>query len=89
MTDRPVQPAPAASLAAKDRPDLLHLKVNEVKTAVAVAAGRKFLGYPLWCAREGQVKRAVAAKAKETFKQRIRQLTRLSGGRSLPEWPSS
>jgi len=65
--------------------DRLHLKVNEAKTAVALASGRKFLGYAFWYGPGGEVKRAVAAKAKETFKQRIRQLTRRSGGRSLAE----
>jgi len=65
--------------------DRLHLKVNEAKTAVAPASGRKFLGYAFWYGRGGQVKCKVADKAKETFKQRIRQMTRRSGGRSLPE----
>lgn len=62
----------------------LRLKVNEAKSAVASVAGRKFLGYSFWHAREG-VKRKVAAKPLATFKQRIRQLTRRSGGRSMPE----
>jgi len=65
--------------------DRLHLKVNEVKTAVAPATGRKFLGYALWRSAGGQIQCAVARKALETFKQRIRQITRRSGGRSLPE----
>jgi hypothetical protein len=65
--------------------DRLHLKVNEAKTAVAPASGRKFLGDAFWYGPGGQVKCAVAAKAKETFKQRIREMTRRSGGRSLPE----
>ena len=65
--------------------DRLHLKVNEAKTAVAPASGRKFLGYAFWYDPGGQVKRRVADKAQETYKQRIRQLTRRSGGRSLPE----
>ena len=65
--------------------DRLRLKVNETKTAIAPAAGRNFLGYAFWYARGGQVKCAVAGKAKETFKQRIRCMTRRSGGRSLPE----
>jgi group II intron reverse transcriptase/maturase len=62
----------------------LRLKVNETKSAVASVAGRKFLGYSFWFAKEG-VKRGVAAKPLATFKQRIRQLTRRSGGRSMPE----
>jgi group II intron reverse transcriptase/maturase len=64
--------------------DRLHLVVNTAKTAVARATGRKFLGYALWL-RAGEVKRAVAAPALATFKQRIRELTRRSGGRNLPE----
>ena len=65
--------------------DRLHLRVNEAKTAVARASGRKFLGYAFWYGPGGQVKCKVADKAKETFKQRIRHMTRRSGGRSLPE----
>lgn len=65
--------------------DRLHLKVNEAKSAVTPATGRQFLGYAFWYAPDGQVKCAVAAKAKEAFKRRIRGLTRRSGGRSLPE----
>ena len=65
--------------------DQLHLKINESKSAVASAFGRKFLGYSLWAAPKGEVKRAVSKKARETFKQRIRQLTRRSGGRSMTD----
>lgn len=65
--------------------DKLHLKINESKSAVASAFGRKFLGYELYVTRKGQVKRAVSRKAQETFRQRIRQLTRRSGGRSISE----
>ena len=60
----------------------LHLSVNESKSAVASAYGRKFLGYAFWGSSQG-VKRAVAVKARKQFKQRIRELTRRSGGRSL------
>lgn len=65
--------------------DRLHLKVNEAKTAVAVAFGRKFLGYCLWRSPGDQVKRAVAGKAIDTYKARIRRITRRSCGRSLAE----
>lgn len=65
--------------------DRLHLKVNETKTAVARVYGRKFLGYCLWRTTKGEVKRAVANKAIDTFKQRIRQITRRTGGRSLSD----
>ncbi len=63
----------------------LHLKVNESKTAVTSAFGRKFLGYCLWLGPRDEVKRAVAATAIKTYKRRIRQITRRSGGRSLSE----
>ena len=69
----------------RKRYDRLHLKVNEAKTAVVAAYGRKFLGYALLRSAGGRVKCTVARKALETFKQRIRELTRRSGGRSLPE----
>jgi RNA-directed DNA polymerase len=63
----------------------LHLKINESKSAVADAFGRKFLGYSLWLAHDGTVRRAVSIKALATFKQRIRQMTRRSIGRSMTE----
>lgn len=67
------------------RYDKLHLKVNESKSAVSQAFGRKFLGYELWLARKVEVKRAVSKQALETYRQRIRQLTRRSGGRGISE----
>ena len=63
----------------------LHLTVNETKSAVASVFGRKFLGYSLWVAKGGQVKFRVADKPMATFKQRIRQLTGRSGGRSMEQ----
>lgn len=64
--------------------DRLHLKVNEGKSAVASAFGRKFLGYCLRAGVGGAVKRGIAPQAIATFKQRIRELTRRNSGRSLP-----
>lgn len=63
----------------------LKLQINEAKSAVASAFGRKFLGYELWVAKGKEVKCAVAKKALDNFKARIRQLTRRSGGRSMGE----
>ena len=63
----------------------LKLTVNEAKSAVASVFGRKFLGYSLWVARGQEVKRRVADKPLATFKQRVRQLTRRSGGRSMQQ----
>jgi group II intron reverse transcriptase/maturase len=62
----------------------LRLKVNEAKSAVASVKGRKFLGYSFWFAKE-DVKRRVADKPTATFKQRVRQLTRRTCGRSMAE----
>jgi len=61
----------------------LNLMVNEAKSAVTSVFGRKFLGYSFWVARGGEVKRRVADKPLATFKQRVRQLTTRSGGRSM------
>ena len=63
----------------------LRLQINEAKSAVASAFGRKFLGCALWVAKGKEVKCAVASKALDNFKARIRQLTRRSGGRSMSE----
>ena len=63
----------------------LRLTVNETKSAVARVFGRKFLGYSLWVAKGGEIKRRVADNPMATFKQRVRQLTRRSGGRSMAE----
>ena len=65
--------------------DRLHLKINESKSAVACVFGRKFLGYALWQAGNGEVRRGVSEKALEAFKQRVRQLTRRNGGCSMEE----
>ncbi len=63
----------------------LKLQINEAKSAVGSAFGRKFLGYALWVAKGREVKCTVAPKARDNFKARIRQLTRRSGGRSMDE----
>lgn len=65
--------------------DKLYLTVNETKSAVGSVFGRKFLGFSFWVAPKGQIKCKVAAKARASYKQRIRQLTRRSGGRSMAE----
>ena len=63
----------------------MKLQINEAKSAVASALGRKFLGYELWVAKGREVKCAVAHKAQDHFKARIRQLTRRSGGRGMEQ----
>ena len=61
----------------------LRLKVNESKTTVAPAHGRKFLGYRLVRAAGGVVKLGVAKEAFKRFEARIRAITRCTRGRSL------
>ena len=62
----------------------LALKVNESKTAVAEVWGRKFLGYCFWAYKD-EAKRAVATQALDKMRERIRQLTRRTRGRSLAQ----
>ncbi len=63
----------------------LKLQINEAKSAVGSALGRKFLGYVLWVGKGREVKCAVASKPLQDFKARLRQLTSRSGGRSMEQ----
>jgi RNA-directed DNA polymerase len=63
----------------------LRVTINEAKSAVASVFGRKFLGYAFWVAPGKVIKRRVADKPMAAFKQRVRQLTRRSGGCSMQE----
>ena len=63
----------------------LRLRINEEKSAVARVWNRKFLGYSFWVAPGKKVKRRVAPKALEEMKQRVRQITSRSGGRSMDQ----
>ena len=72
--------------------NVLKLQINDAKSAVASALGRKCLGYELWVAELRDVKCSAAHKALDNFKARIRQLTRRSGERSMEQlveklWP--
>ena len=59
----------------------LKLKVNEAKSAVARPQERKFLGFSFTTGAE--VKRVIAPKALDRFKQRIREITRRAKGVSI------
>src|SRR2546427_2828425 len=59
----------------------LKLKVNEAKSAVARPQERKFLGFSFTAGPE--VKRVIAPKSLERFKQRIRDITRRAKGVSM------
>lgn len=63
----------------------LRLKVNEDKSAVARVWDRKFLGYSFWVGKGRVVRRRVAPKALNAFKERVREITRRNGGRSLEQ----
>ena len=62
----------------------LKLKVNEAKSAVAKPQERKFLGFSFYMGKKGP-KRRIAPKALEKFKERIREITLGSGGRSMKQ----
>src|SRR5271155_546795 len=59
----------------------LKLKVNEAKSAVARPQERKFLGFSFTAGPE--IKRTIAPKSLDRFKQRIRDITRRAKGVSI------
>jgi RNA-directed DNA polymerase len=59
----------------------LKLKVNQVKSAVARPQERKFLGFSFTAGPD--IKRTIAPKSLERFKQRIRDITRRAKGVSI------
>jgi len=61
----------------------LKLTVNPTKSAVAPAWQRSFLGYNFWVAPGKIVKRRVSPVALTKMKERVREITSRSGGRSL------
>ncbi len=61
------------------------LRVNEEKSAVARVWDRKFLGYSMWVAKGRMVKLRVAAKALNTFKATVREITARAAGRNLSQ----
>ncbi len=63
----------------------LRLRINESKSAVASAFSRKFLGYSFWVAPRGAVRRRVASKALAAMKDRVRDITKRTVGRSIAD----
>jgi RNA-directed DNA polymerase len=63
--------------------DKLKLKVNESKSAVAKPQERKFLGFSFTSGKE--LKRKIAPNAIDRFKERIREITHKSRGRSMKQ----
>jgi RNA-directed DNA polymerase len=63
----------------------LKLRVNETKSKVTRATKAKFLGFSFWVAKGRTVRRQVAPQAIERMKERVRELTRRSAGKSLAQ----
>ena len=63
----------------------LRLRVNASKSAVDLATRRKLLGYSFWVAPGRVIKRRVSAKALGALKDRVRRVTRRTGGRSIEQ----
>jgi RNA-directed DNA polymerase len=61
----------------------LKLKVNESKSAVAKPQERKFLGFSFTGGKE--LKRKIAPKAIDRFKERVREITQKSKGNSMEQ----
>jgi len=63
----------------------LRLRINEDKSAIDWAWKRKLLGYSFWTAEGRTLKRRIAPKALRAMKDRVRAITRRSGGRSIEQ----
>jgi group II intron reverse transcriptase/maturase len=63
----------------------LRLRVNESKSAVDLAWNRKILGYSFWIAPDRAVKLRASKKALGTMKERVRIITKRTGGRSMQQ----
>lgn len=63
----------------------LKLRVNESKSKVVRATQSKFLGFSFWIGPGRRIRRRVAPQAIQRMKERVRELTRRSAGRSLAQ----
>jgi hypothetical protein len=63
----------------------LKLRVNQKKSAVGRPWERKFLGFTLVQNRHGKVQRALSPQAMTRMKDRVREMTSRSRGRSLED----
>lgn len=63
----------------------LRLRINEAKSAVAAATQRAFLGFAFWVGPGRVIKRRLSPKALGAMKDRVRQITRRTRGRSLSQ----
>jgi group II intron reverse transcriptase/maturase len=63
----------------------LRLRINPNKSAVDRAWQRPFLGFCFWAARGGNVRVRVSGQSLGRMKDRVRQITSRTGGRSLTQ----
>ena len=63
----------------------LRLKVNRAKSKVELAVKCSLLSYSFWYGKGGAMKLRIAAPATHALKQRVRLITRRSGGRSVKQ----
>jgi len=63
----------------------LRLRINEEKSAVARVLTRSFLGIAFWRGPGGVLRRRVADKALEAMKERVRELTGRTRGKSVTQ----
>jgi group II intron reverse transcriptase/maturase len=63
----------------------LRLQINETKSAIDFAWNRKLVGYSFWVAAGKVVKLRISKKALGAMKDRVRLITKRSGGRSIQQ----
>ena len=63
----------------------LKLTINQEKSAAAYVGKRKFLGYSLWIGNNRAVKRKVSPQALQKFKEKVRNLTSRTCGKSMKQ----
>jgi len=63
----------------------LKLEINEEKSAIGSVRRRQFLGYSFWSLRDGRIRLRVAKPRLGRMKDRVRQITRRTCGRSMQQ----
>jgi group II intron reverse transcriptase/maturase len=63
----------------------LRLQINKTKSAVDRALNRSFLGFSFWKPWDSSVRLAVSYRSLARMKDRVRQITSRSGGRSIAQ----
>ena len=63
----------------------LRLQINETKSRITRVWNSQYLGYGFWVAKGKVVKHRVGIKSLKAMKERVRQITLRSGGRSMDQ----